>query len=98
VLGAAVREDRLDAAAASRGDADRDSEAGRRLLLKVEDHFERRSIPFRYAWPAELDLMALLAGMELRERWSSWKRQPFTAESREQVSVWQKPTSPLVPH
>jgi SAM-dependent methyltransferase len=51
----------------------------------------RRSVPFRYAWPAELDLMAQLAGMTLRERWSGWKREPFTGESREHVSVWQKP-------
>jgi SAM-dependent methyltransferase len=49
------------------------------------------SIPFRYAWPAELDLMAQLAGMTLRERWSSWNREPFTAASRSHVSVWQKP-------
>ena len=51
----------------------------------------RRSVPFRYAWPAELDLMAHLAGMSLRERWSDWKRAPFTNESREHISVWQKP-------
>lgn len=49
------------------------------------------SIPFRYAWPAELDLMAQLAGMHLRERWSDWKREPFTNESRQHVSVWEKP-------
>jgi SAM-dependent methyltransferase len=46
--------------------------------------------PFRYAWPAELDLMARLAGMRLRERWSDWKRAPFTASSRNHVSVWEK--------
>jgi SAM-dependent methyltransferase len=34
--------------------------------------FEKRSIPFRYVWPSELDLMARLAGMNLRERWSGW--------------------------
>ena len=49
------------------------------------------SIPFRYVWPSELDLMARLAGMTLRERWSSWRREPFTAESRKHVSVWEKP-------
>jgi SAM-dependent methyltransferase len=53
--------------------------------------YERQSIPFRYAWPAELDLMAQLAGLELRERWSGWKREPFTSDSREHVSVWAKP-------
>ncbi|WP_027935320.1 hypothetical protein [Amycolatopsis thermoflava] len=50
-----------------------------------------RSIPFRYVWPSELDLMAELAGMRLRERWADWAREPFTGESRKHVSVWQKP-------
>jgi SAM-dependent methyltransferase len=53
--------------------------------------WERRSLPFRSVWPAELDLMARLAGMELRERWADWDRSPFTAESRKHVSVWEKP-------
>jgi SAM-dependent methyltransferase len=53
----------------------------------------RWSVPFRYAWPAELDLMAQLAGMSLRERWGGWKREPFTSDSREHVSVWQKPAA-----
>jgi SAM-dependent methyltransferase len=48
------------------------------------------SIPFRYVWPSELDLMARLAGMTLRERWSGWKREPFTSESAKHVSVWDK--------
>ena len=39
----------------------------------VDGRFERLSMPFRYAWPAELDLMAQLAGMTLRERWGGWK-------------------------
>ena len=52
---------------------------------------EYRSIPFRYVWPAELDLMAQLAGMRLRDRWEGWSRQPFTSESRQHVSVWVKP-------
>ena len=52
--------------------------------------FDVWSIPFRYAWPAELDLMARIAGMRLRERWSSWKREPFTSESTKHVSVWEK--------
>jgi SAM-dependent methyltransferase len=49
------------------------------------------SIPFRYVWPAELDLMARLAGMTLRERWGGWKREPFTSDSAKHVSVWEKP-------
>jgi SAM-dependent methyltransferase len=49
-----------------------------------------RSIPFRYVWPSELDLMARMAGMRLRERWADWNREPFTADSRKHVSVWEK--------
>jgi SAM-dependent methyltransferase len=56
-----------------------------------DGQIRRRSIPFRYVWPAELDLMAELAGMRLRDRWSGWRREPFTSESRKQVSVWEKP-------
>jgi SAM-dependent methyltransferase len=47
--------------------------------------------PFRYVWPSELDLMARLAGMTLRERWSGWKREPFTSMSEKLVGVWEKP-------
>jgi hypothetical protein len=50
---------------------------------------ELHSVPFRYVWPAELDLMAQLAGMTLRERWGGWTREPFTGDSRAHVSVWQ---------
>jgi hypothetical protein len=57
----------------------------------VDGKLEQVSIPFRYAWPAELDLMAELAGMRLRERWSGWKREPFTSESEKHISVWEKP-------
>jgi SAM-dependent methyltransferase len=52
-----------------------------------------QSIPFRYVWPAELDLMAEMAGLVPSERWSGWEGQPFTNESREHVSVWEKPRS-----
>ena len=55
---------------------------------------ETVSMPFRYVWPAELDLMARLAGMSLRERWSGWKREPFTSDSTKHVSVWEKAQSP----
>jgi hypothetical protein len=57
----------------------------------VDGRLERFSVPFRYAWPAELDLMAQLAGMTLRERWSGWRGEPFTSESRQHVSVWEVP-------
>jgi SAM-dependent methyltransferase len=56
----------------------------------VDDRWERRSIPFRSVGPGELDLMARLAGMTIRERWSGWKREPFTGESTKHVSVWEK--------
>jgi SAM-dependent methyltransferase len=56
----------------------------------VDGRVERFSAPFRYVWPSELDLMAELAGMRLRERWGGWKREPFTSESRKHVSVWEK--------
>ena len=51
---------------------------------------ERTSVPFRYVWPAELDLMAEMAGLRLRDRWAGWSREPFTSESRSHVSVWEK--------
>jgi SAM-dependent methyltransferase len=58
----------------------------------VEDGaVEVLSPPFRYVWPSELDLMARLAGMTLRERWSDWTREPFTSDSTKHVSVWEKP-------
>ena len=55
-------------------------------LNLVDGRFELLSMPFRYVWPAELDLMAQLAGMSVRERWSGWKREPFTSDSRTHVS------------
>lgn len=57
----------------------------------VDGRGSYRSIPFRYVWPSELDLMAQLAGLRLRERWDGWTREPFTGESRQHVSVWEKP-------
>lgn len=56
----------------------------------VDGRTERTSIPFRYVWPAELDLMAQLAGLKLRERWSGWKREPFTHLSNRLVAAWEK--------
>ena len=60
----------------------------------VDGGVETVSMPFRYAWPAEYDLMAQLAGMRLRERWAGWKREPFTGESDSHVSVWERSTGP----
>jgi hypothetical protein len=56
---------------------------------RVEDgELRTDSVPFRYVWPAELDLMARLAEMSLHARWGGWDREPFTADSRRHVSVW----------
>jgi len=52
--------------------------------------WRKSSLPFRYVWPAELDLMARLAGMRLRERWEDWSRSVFTSDSRKHVSVWER--------
>jgi len=46
-------------------------------------------VQIRYAWPSELDLMAQLAGLRLRERWSSWQREPFSSESGKHISIYQ---------
>jgi SAM-dependent methyltransferase len=54
--------------------------------------FGARSIPFRYVWPSELDLMARLAGLRARERWSGWQGEPFTSESGKLVGVWERPS------
>lgn len=57
----------------------------------VEDgRLDVASVPFRYVWPSELDLMARLAGMTMRERWSGWEHEPFTSDSTKHVSVWER--------
>ena len=56
----------------------------------VDGEAKRFSAPFRYVWPSELDLMARLAGMALRERWSTWERDAFTSDDRSHISVWEK--------
>ena len=61
------------------------------LTIEPDGTARRISVPFRYTWPAELDLMARLAGMRLRDRWSGWRREPFTSESTTHVSVWELP-------
>jgi hypothetical protein len=61
----------------------------------VDGNWELRSIPFRYVWPSELDLMARLAGMMLRERWGNWHKAPFTSASAQHISVWERTPAPL---
>jgi SAM-dependent methyltransferase len=57
----------------------------------VDGRLEAFPVEFRYAWPAELDLMARLAGLRLQDRWAGWHREPFTALSPSHVSVYAKP-------
>jgi SAM-dependent methyltransferase len=61
------------------------------LELRPDGTVDRVSMPFRYVWPSELDLMAELAGLRLQARWGGWNKEPFTNESRTHVSVWEKP-------
>ena len=56
----------------------------------LDGQLEAFSMPFRYVWPSELDLMARLAGLTLRDRWGGWHREPFTSTSTTHVSVWDK--------
>jgi hypothetical protein len=57
----------------------------------IDGRAEFTTYPFRYVWPSELDLMARMAGLRLRERWAGRARVPFTSESEKHVSVWEKP-------
>lgn len=58
--------------------------------MQVRDRLVRHSAPYRYVWPSELDLMGTIAGFRLRNRWGSWQRTPFTADSTSQVAVFEK--------
>ena len=58
--------------------------------MEVGGRLVRHSAPYRFVWPSELDLMARLAGLRLRNRWADWKRAPFTSESTSQVAVFEK--------
>lgn len=61
--------------------------------LDVDGRLVRHSAPYRYVWPSELDLMAKLAGLRLRERWEAWDRTPFTSDSTSQIAVFEKDSS-----
>jgi hypothetical protein len=73
------------------GGIDEYEPATQRLVSHHYGAHGHSSMPFRYAWPAELDLMARLAGLRLRNRWAGWDRSPFTDESTTHVSVWERP-------
>ncbi|WP_394619228.1 class I SAM-dependent DNA methyltransferase [Lentzea sp. JNUCC 0626] len=55
------------------------------------DHYRRAGSRHRYAWPAELDLMARIAGLALERRVADWHGTPFTQDSTKHISVWRKP-------
>jgi SAM-dependent methyltransferase len=61
------------------------------------DALRRHSAPYRYVWPSELDLMARVAGLRLRERWAGWNREPFDPNGVGQVVVYEKPAGPVGP-
>jgi SAM-dependent methyltransferase len=56
----------------------------------IDGQLETLSTPHRYLWPSELDLMAKIAELTLRERWSNWNHEPFTSDSTMHISVWEK--------
>jgi SAM-dependent methyltransferase len=59
------------------------------LVVLEESGFRMFPVELRYVWPSELDLMAALAGLRLRERWGDWNREPFTGEGKH-VSVYER--------
>jgi SAM-dependent methyltransferase len=80
-----VDEVRLEA---SRHDPLTQRTIGQHLLI-TQEGVKLYPVQVRYAWPAELDLMARLAGMRLRDRWSNWQRDPFTAGSANHISIYE---------
>jgi hypothetical protein len=58
-------------------------------IVITEGNIRLYPAEMRYAYPPELDLMAQLAGLRLRERWSNWKREPFTSESGQHISIYE---------
>ena len=58
--------------------------------MRVDGRLVQHSAPYRYVWPAELDLMARVAGMRVQDRWADWHRAPFTSDSESQVAVFEK--------
>lgn len=71
-----------------------DHDASNQILsttqIVISDTGDTRSFPVvhRYAWPAELDLMARLSGMTLEDRWADWNCRPFDSCSTDHISVW----------
>ena len=61
-----------------------------KVVLKDGENVRLYPVQIRYAWPGEIDLMAQLAGMRLRERWSNWQRAPFDADSGKHISIYER--------
>jgi hypothetical protein len=62
-------------------------------VVLEEGRFTSYPVKLRYAWPSELDLMARLAGLQLRERWAGWDRRPFESRSGQHISVYENPST-----
>jgi hypothetical protein len=58
--------------------------------MEVGGRLVRHSAPYRYVWPSELDLMAKINGLRLRNRWADWEGEPFASDSVSQVAVFEK--------
>ena len=86
------------AGSARRGSGRRHDRRHRHHHWVIDGQTETFSSPHRYLWPSELDLMARIAGLTLRERWGSWQREPFTSDSSAHISVWEKPTGVAARH
>ncbi len=87
VEGVSVDEAHLEA---SRHDPVRQTIDTHHVVLRNGEPVELYPVSIRYAYPSELDLMARLARMRLRDRWGGWRREPFTSGSRFHVSVYER--------
>lgn len=63
----------------------------RQVITLSANGMRLHPVMLRYCWPSELDLMAQLAGLRLRERHSTWTRTPYDSDSRSHISVYEKP-------
>ena len=68
--------------------------SGQHYYFQDDGTVEASPTEMRYAWPAELDLMARIAGLRLQSRWAGWQREPFTNLSPSHVSVYEKAALP----
>ena len=64
-------------------------------LVVSEAGLKLYPVRLRYAWPSELDLIARLARLRMRERWGGWHREPFTGSSARHVSIYERRERPV---